>query len=199
MGCCAAAAWVACPPLRPLKGVRLQGGDPRWPVGRDPLPCSQQVPDPPDRNFSRHPHGRRWACPPGVLGADSCLSPSLPRTPSGILIHPAAAQAEKPCSPLHRLAGDRRSHRPLSLGSSFPVGTARPRRCPGCSTQAAAGSPPWQKSRNMCGAAPLNLRPMVCWPQPAGVLCLPSEGVRVHRCPAMPRSPIPRPLSATLG
>jgi hypothetical protein len=122
--------------------------------------------------------------------------------PSGTLTRPVAAQAEKLCSPQHRLARDRRSHRPLSLGSSSPVGTARPRRCPRCSSQAAVGSPPSGKSRNTCGAPPLNPHPVVCWLRPAGVLCLPSEDVLVRQCSVQPcrdRRPIPRPLSATLG
>ncbi len=183
---CAAAAWVACPPLRPPTAVRLQDDIPRWPVGRDLLPCTRQALDPPDRSFGRHPHGRHWACPPGILGAVSCLSPSPPRTLSNTLTRPTAAQAENPCSPLHRLAGDQGSHRLPSLGNSFLVRTEHPHRCLGCSTQAAAGSPPLWKSRSTCGAAPLHLRPVVCWLRPARVPCLPSGGVQVRRCSVQP-------------
>jgi hypothetical protein len=179
---CASAAWVACQPPCPPKAGYLQGGDPRWPAGRGPLPCIQQAPVPPDRCFRRSPHGRHWAYPPDVLGVDSCLAPSPPRTLSDTPTRPTAVQAEKLCPPLHRLAGDRRSHRLLSMGTSFPVGTAHPRRCPECSSQAAAGSPPSRKSRNMCGAAFLSFRPVVCWPPPAGVLCLLSGDVLAHQC-----------------
>jgi hypothetical protein len=195
---CAAAAWVACPPPRPPKGVHLQGGDPRCPVGQGPPPHSQQAPDPPDRNSGRYPHGRYWAYPPGVLGADSCLAPSLPRTPSDTLIRPTAAQAEKLCSPLHRLGGDRRSHRPLSLGSSSPVGTARPHRCPECSAR--AESTLAEEPEYVRGSSPE--------PPPSGVLApagrsaLPPLWRRAGApmfSPAMTRSPIPQPVSATLG
>ncbi len=183
---CAAAAWVACLPPRPPKGVRLQGGVLRWPVGRDLHPCTRQAPDPPDRSSSQHPQGRHWAYPLGALGADSCLSPSLPQTLSHTLTRPTAAQVEKPCSPLHRLTEDRRSHRLPSLGNSSPVGTEHPHRCLGCSARAAAGSPPSRKSRSTCGAAPLNLRPVACWLRSARVPCLPSGGVRVRRCSGQP-------------
>jgi hypothetical protein len=58
---------------------------------------------------------------------------------------------------------------PASLQARL-VGTAHPHRCPACSSQATAGSPPSRKSRNMCGAAPLSFCPAVCWLPPAGVL-----------------------------
>ncbi len=113
---------------------------------------------------------------------------------------PTAAQAENPCSPLHRLAGDLRSHRLPSPGSSSLVGREHPHRCLGCSAQAVAGSPPSRKNRSTCGAAPLNLHTEACWHQSAEALCLLSEGAWAPMfSPAMPRSPIPRPLSATLG
>ena len=177
---CAAAAWLVCPPLRPPKGVRSQADVPHRLVGRDLPPCTRQALDPPDRSFGRHPHDRHWACLPGSLGVVSCLSPSPPRTLSHTLTRPTAAQAENPCSPLHRLAGGLRSHRLLSLGNSSLVGREHPRRCPGCSARAAAGSPSSRKSRSTCAAAPLNLRPVACWLRLAEVLCLLSEGARVR-------------------
>jgi hypothetical protein len=127
-------------------------------------------------------HDWHWACPPDVLGVGSCLAQSPPRTLSDIPTHPAVAPVERPCSLLHRLAGKRSSLRPLSPGTSSPVGTAHPHGCPACSSQAAAGSPPSQKSRNMCGAAPLSFHPAVCWPLPAGVPFSLSGGVLARRC-----------------
>jgi hypothetical protein len=158
----ASAARVVYRPPCPPKAGCLQSGDPRWLAGQDPLPCSQQAPDPPDRHLHRSPHDWHWACPPYVLGVGSCLAQSPPRTLSGTLTHPAVAQLERPCSPLHRHAGDRRSLRPLSPGTSFPAGTAHPHRYPACSSRAAAGSPPSWKSGNMCGVAPLSFHPAVC-------------------------------------
>ncbi len=188
----ALAAWVACqPPCPPMAGG---GGDPRWPAGQDPLPCSQQDPGPPDQRFHHSSHDRHWACPPDVLSISSCLAQSPLRTPSDTPTHPAVAQAERPCSPLHRLAGGRRSPRLLSQGTSSPVGTAHPHRCPVCSSQAAAGSLPSRKSWNMCGVAPLSFHPVVCWPPPAAAPFRLLEDE-----PAMTRSPIPRPLSAMAG
>jgi hypothetical protein len=105
---------------------------------------------------------------------------------SHTLTRPTAAQAENPYSPLHRLAGDQRSHRLPSLGNSSLVGREHPHRCLECSTQAAAGSPPSRKNRSTCGAAPLNLRPVVCLRRPAEVPCLPSGGARVRRCSVQP-------------
>ncbi len=93
---------------------------------------------------------------------------------------------ENPCSPLHRLAGDLRSHRLPSLGNSSPVGREHPHCCPGCSAQAATGSPPLRKSWSTCGAAPLNLHPEVCWCQLAEALCLLSGGAWAHRCSVQP-------------
>jgi hypothetical protein len=120
------------------------------------------APAPHDRSYGRCPHGRHWAYPPGSLGVASCLSPSLPRMLSYTPTRPTAAQAENPRSPLHRLAGDLRSHRLPSLGSSSLVRREHPHRCPGCSAQAAAGNPPSRKNRSTCGAAPLNLHLVVC-------------------------------------
>jgi hypothetical protein len=93
---------------------------------------------------------------------------------------------QRPCSPLHRLTGDRRSLRLPSTDTSSPVGTAHPHRCLACSSQAAAGSPPSRKSRNMCGAAPLSFNAAVCWLLPAGVPFPLSEGVLAHRCSGQP-------------
>ncbi len=174
------------PPQRPPKGVHSQTDVPRWPVGQDPPPCTRQALDPPGRSSDPRPRGQRWACRPDSLGAVSCLSPSLPRTPSRTLTRPAAAQVEIPCSPLHRLTGDLRSHRLPSLGNSSPVGREHPHRCPGCSAQAAAGSPSLQKSRSTCGAAPLNLHPEVCWRQLAEAPCPLSGGAWARRCSVQP-------------
>jgi hypothetical protein len=154
---CAAAARVVRPPQRPP-----QADVPHRLVGLNLPPCTRQALDPPDLSFGQPSHGRHWACPPGSLGVVSCLSPSPPLTLSYTLTRPTAAQAENPCSPLHRLAGDLKSHRLPSLGNSFLVRREHPHRCLGCSTQAAAGSPPLRKNRSTCGAAPLNLHPVVC-------------------------------------
>ncbi len=174
------------PPWCPPNGVRSQAGVPRRPVGRDLPPCTRQALDPPDPSSGRRPRGRHWACRPDSLGVVSCLSPSLPQTLSCTQTRPTAAQVESPCSPPRRLAGDLRSHRLPSLGNSSLVGREHPHRCPGCSAQAATGSPPLRKNRSTCRAAPLNLHPVVCWRQPAEALCLLSEGVQVRRCSAQP-------------
>ncbi len=173
-------------PQRPPTSIRPQADVPHQPVGRDLLPCTWQALDPPDRSYGPCPHGRHWACRPDSLGVVSCLSPSLPRTLSCTQTRPTAAQVESPCSLLHRLAGDLRSHRLPSLGFSSLVGREHPHRCPGCSAQAAVGSPPLRKNRSTCGAAPLNLHPVVCWRQLAEALCLLSEGAQVRRCSAQP-------------
>ena len=174
------------PPRRPPRVVRSPTDIPRRPVGPDPLPCTRHALDPPGRSSDPRPRGQRWACRPDSLGAVSCLSLSPPRTLSRTLTRPAAAQAEIPCSPLHRLVGDLRSHRLPSLGNSSLVGIEHPRRCPGCSVQAAGGSLPSRKSRSTCGAAPLNLHPEVCCRQLAEAPCLLSEGAWVRRCSVQP-------------
>jgi hypothetical protein len=144
------------------QGRPLPGRCPASAGGLDLPSCTRQALDHPDRSFDRHPHGRHWACLPGSLGVVSCLSPSLPRMLSYTPTRPTAAQAESPCSPRHRPAGDLRSHRLPSLGSSSLVGREHPHRCPGCSAQATVGSPPSRKNRSTCRAAPLNLHPRVC-------------------------------------
>ncbi len=124
--------------------------------------------------------GQRWACHPGDLGVASCFFQSPPRTLSHTQTRPADAQAEILYSPLLRLVEDLRSHRLPSLGSSFLVGRECPRRCPGRSVRAAAGSPPLLKSRCTCGAAPLNPSPAVCWHWLAEVPCPLFGGARAR-------------------
>jgi hypothetical protein len=129
---------------------------------------------------------QRRVCHPGNLDVASCLSQSPPRTLSRTLTRPADAQAETPCSPLHRLVEDLRSHRLPSLGSSFLVGRERPCRCPGRSARAAVGNPPLLKSWSTCGAAPLSPLPAVCWHQLAEALCPLFGGAWARRCSAQP-------------
>jgi hypothetical protein len=181
---CAAAAWMVRPLQRPPRVVRSPTDILRRPVGPDLLPCTRQALDPPGQSSDPCPRGQRWAYRPDSLGVVSCPSLSPPRTLSCTLTRPTAAQAEIPCSPLHRLFEDLRSHRLPSLGNSSLVGIEHPRRCPGCSARASAGSPPLPKSRNMCGVAPLSLHPAVCWRQLAEALCPLSGGAWARQCSA---------------
>ncbi len=183
---CAAAAWVVRPLRRPPRVVRSQTDILRRPVGLDPLPCIRQAPDPPGRSFDPRPHGQRWTSHPDSLSVASYLSLSPPRTLSHTPTRPTVAQAEILCSPLHRLAEDLESHRLPSPGSSSLVGRKHPRRCPGCSARAAAGSPLLPKSRSTCEAAPLSPLPVVCWHQLAEAPCPLSGGLWARRCSAQP-------------